>query len=64
MRGLKRFSKVESGGGIVDNSTDGLYEGMRQMLIDNKTEEYKELSLERAKSFDIEKTMSEVYSVL
>ena len=51
-------------GGIVDNSTDGLYEGMRQMLIDNKTEEYKELSLERAKSFDIEKTMSEVYSVL
>ena len=49
---------------IVDNSTDGLYEGMRQMLIDNKTEEYKELSLERAKSFDIEKTMSEVYSVL
>ena len=51
-------------GVIVDNSTDGLYEGMRQMLIDNKTEEYKELSLERAKSFDIEKTMSEVYSVL
>lgn len=51
-------------GVMVENSTEGLYEGMKRVLSKSDLSELKSLSAERAKSFDLEKTMQEVYDIL
>lgn len=50
-------------GVMVENSTDGLYEGMKKVLVMSDLRGLKQLSAERAKSFDLEQTMLEVYDV-
>lgn len=51
-------------GVMVENSTEGLYVGMSMVLKMMNLNRLKQLSVERAKSFDLEKTMREVYDVL
>lgn len=51
-------------GVIVENSTDGLYEGMKRVLTMSDLCGLKLLSVERAGSFDLEKTMQGVYDIL
>lgn len=51
-------------GVMVENSTDGLYKGMSEVLTMSDLSELKRLSAERAKSFDLEKTMQDVYDIL
>lgn len=50
-------------GVMVENSTEGLYEGMKKVLSLSDLNELKQLSTERAGSFDLERTMQEVYEV-
>lgn len=51
-------------GVMVENSTDGLYEGMKRVLSMPDLSELKQLSVERAGSFDLERTMQGVYDIL
>lgn len=51
-------------GVMVENSTEGLYEGMKKVLAMQDLSRLKQFSVERARSFDLEKTMQEVYEVL
>ena len=51
-------------GVMVENSTDGLILGMKKVLSMQDLSGLKLLSAERAKSFDLERTMQEVYEVL
>lgn len=51
-------------GMIVDNSTEGLYQGMKNVLSHSNLTELSALSNERAKDFDMNKTMNEIYSII
>lgn len=51
-------------GVMVENSMEGLYEGLKKVLTMQDLRGMKHLSAERAKSFDLERTMQEVYEVL
>lgn len=51
-------------GMLVDNTTEGLYEGMKNILSCNCLSAMAELSYQRAMAFDISKTMNEVYDII
>lgn len=51
-------------GVMVENSTDGLYVGMKDVLTKMNLGELRQLSAERAKSFDLEKTLQDVSDIL
>lgn len=51
-------------GVMVDNSMEGLYEGLKRVMTMQDLSGLKQLSAERAKSFDLEKTMQNVYDIL
>lgn len=49
---------------MVENSTEGLYQGMKQILQRPNLNELKELSHQRAQNFDLKKTMEDVCNII
>lgn len=49
---------------MVDNSTDGLYEGMKAILGKKDLSDMVALSKQRAQAFDLNKTMNDVYNII
>lgn len=49
---------------MVDNSTEGLYEGMKEILTKRDLTDMVALSHQRAQAFDLNKTMNDVYNII
>lgn len=49
---------------MVDNSTNGIYEGMKETLLRTNLSDLIALSKERARVFDLKKTMDKVYKII
>ena len=50
-------------GMLVDNSTKGIYDGMKVFLTNSTKHDYSLLSLKRSADFGIERCLSEIYKI-
>ncbi len=49
---------------ITENSEEGLYNGLKEMLSDNNIQLYKNKATQRAEFFSLEKQMSKIYNLI